>query len=113
MAGLSYIVVSPAKVVDYLLNLDHVEGRSKAKFFLARGFSRDRPVELADALAAQAIRGWPGDSVAAPGATKHRVVGPVDCPDGSAPEVLTVWQVLTDSEVATLVTARPHRRKAG
>jgi len=33
------LIVAKSKVVDYLLNLKHKEGASKAKFFRNRGFT--------------------------------------------------------------------------
>lgn len=113
MAEAKRLGVPQAKVTAYLLNPDHPEGWSKAKFFLARGFDRDRPEELASALAWQARRRWPGDVQIVPGAVKHRVHGPIECPDGSTPDILTVWQVGDDEHTAFLVTARPGRLKSG
>ena len=111
MAEAERLDVPQAKVTDYLLNPDHPEGWSKAKFFMARGFNRDRPEELANALAWQAARRWPGDVQVVPGAVKHRVFGPIECPDGSTPDILTVWQIDGDEHTAFLVTARPGRFK--
>lgn len=105
------LAIPPAKIRDYQLDLGHPTGWSKAKFFLARGFDRTRPDVLADALASQALAGWPGDVLPVPGAVKHRITGAVACPDGSTPDVLTVWQVDDGSAWASFVTARPARRR--
>ncbi len=112
MVGVEGLSVAHAKVQDYLLNIKHPEGWSKAKFFLARGFDLSQPSVLAEALAVQALMGWPGDELITPGSVKHKIVGPVQCPDGSAPDILTVWQVKTGSTSADLVTARPYRLKS-
>lgn len=111
MAVVTTVDIPSAKITEYLLNPDHPEGASKARFFLARGFSRDRPQELSDALARQAQLGWPGETLKVVSAVKHRIVGPILCPDGSAPEILTVWQAADDSDTAMLVTARPNRAR--
>lgn len=105
MAHVEFVGIPPEKISKYLLNPDHPEGGSKAKFFLARGFDRNRPHELAW----QAVRHWPGDIRKVPGATKHVVIAPVECPDGSTPTILTVWQIADDDTTAYLVTARPGR----
>ena len=42
-------LVEEKKVVEYLLNLAHPDGTSKAKFFLARGFDFRRWGEMRDA----------------------------------------------------------------
>ena len=40
--------VDRAKVVDYLLSLEHGKGRGKAGFFLRFGFSRERWEEFVE-----------------------------------------------------------------
>jgi len=44
------LAVERRKVVDYLLSETHPDGESKARFFTARGFTRNRSRGLADAL---------------------------------------------------------------
>ena len=99
------------KLVDYLLDLSHPRGGSKARFFLAFGFSRDRPMELADALADHVLgtEGKPGESRRDPTggiSTKLVFEGPIRAPNGRAPWVRSVWQVEADG-VARLVTVVP------
>ena len=43
-------VVAEAKVVDYLLNPAHLDGATKARFFVALGFCRDEWEILAGRL---------------------------------------------------------------
>ena len=43
-------IVSDAKVVEYLLNPEHPQGRGKAAFFFALGYRREQPDLLRDAL---------------------------------------------------------------
>lgn len=98
------------KLVDYLLDLSHPRGGAKARFFLAFGFSRDRPMELADALADHVLRteGRPQGS-AENGPTKLVYEGPIRAPNGREPWVRSVWQLEADG-VARLVTVVPLRR---
>jgi hypothetical protein len=42
--------IPQAKITEYLLSLSHEDGRSKAKFFMRFGFSRESWEELAEAL---------------------------------------------------------------
>jgi hypothetical protein len=42
--------VSKSKVIDYLLNQQHPDGRGKAEFFSAAGFETSRWQELAEAI---------------------------------------------------------------
>ncbi len=45
-------VVEKAKITEYLLSLDHPDGRSKAEFFARFGFRRQHWEVLAEALRA-------------------------------------------------------------
>ncbi len=45
-----WLLVEREKILDYLLNLDHRYGASKARFFGAFGFRRDAWEVLRDAL---------------------------------------------------------------
>ncbi|RYB02107.1 DUF6883 domain-containing protein [Lichenibacterium ramalinae] len=111
MAVVTHLGIDPPKVTHYLLDLTSPQGRGKATFFLARGFSRDRPEEFALALVRQAFAGWPGDSLTVPDAVKHRITGPIACPDGTKPTILTVWYIADGDTTAMLTTARPGRFK--
>ena len=104
------LLVGQTKIQDDLLNSDHPEGRSKARFFLRHGFSCDAPDVLAAALAAHARALWPGRrTVSNLYVTKCIVAGPLACPDGSSPVIVAVWKVEPGATVAWLVTAYPHR----
>lgn len=106
--GFPTLTIAPGKIVDYLLNVDHPKGGPKARWFLARGFRVDTPIELANNLADMAFTNWPGVAVAAPPhGVKHKIVAQLACPDGSAPLVLAVWIVEPGEALARLVTARP------
>ncbi|MCK2055631.1 hypothetical protein J7U37_16130 [Methylobacterium sp. 37f] len=98
------------KLVDYLLDLSHPRGGSKARFFLTFGFSLDRPMELADALADHVLRteGRP-QNLTENGPTKLVFEGRLRAPNGREPWVRSVWQVEADG-VARLVTVVPLRR---
>ncbi len=101
--------IEEAKIVDYLLDVNHVDGGDKAAFFLGRGFTIDAPDELAEALATHAATHWPGRVVTTSYVTKHIVEGPLTCPDGSTPNVLAVWKLDSGEPTAWLVTA--YRRR--
>lgn len=109
MAAVENLLIEQGKIDDYLLNINHVDGWSKAKFFLGRGFSLGAPQDLANALAQHAIANWPGQVAANTYVTKHIVTGPLACPDGTTPDVLAIWKLIDDGVTASLVTAYPHR----
>ena len=116
MPDVAHFVIPGAKLVDYLLNIDHPGGGSKARFFLARGFARDRPERFAQALTEHAVseRTETAISAAPDGRRETRmvIVGPLGCPDGSEAVVKAVWRVDDGSDTAVFVTAYPGRQTA-
>lgn len=104
--------ISPDKLTSYLLDVDHVEGGSKARWFVARGFPVSDPQVLAITLAGHAFANWPGETVdAPPHGVKHKIVAPLACPNGTTPLVLSIWMVEPSEPGARFITARPYGRK--
>jgi len=98
--------VSEKKVRLYLLNIDHREGRPKARFFLARGFTDAEWWVLE-----QALRRHPVDNpTAAEEETEYGRKFIVRCqiqtPDGRNPCIRTVWMADAGTE-PRFVTAYP------
>lgn len=107
MAG-PVLTVPPRKLTHYLLDLNALDP-SKAVFFLSRGFTLADWPQLSDALAIHAFANWPGDvRLADQYGVKHVVTGPLDCPDGSKPDVLAVWQFKPGASAASFITAYPN-----
>jgi len=109
LPGSAFAHVEEVKVVDYLLNPQHVDGASKARFFSSFGFTAtDWPI-LAKALVSQGQN----NSVTkiTPTAWGHRYQ--VDCqcptPDGRDPCIRTIWQEGTGAANGPrLITAYPR-----
>jgi len=102
------VEVSEQKIRRYLLNTTHRDGGSKARFFLARGFS-----DAAWRDFAMAIRRRPIDNPILIGeATDYGLKVTVQCtlstPDGSHPCIRTVW-MQEDTMAPRLVTAYPSK----
>lgn len=95
------------KLMDYLLRPDHPEGASKAKFFLARGFSVERWEQFAEALREQAMASTVSDIVEGRFGTKFVVDGQIRCPDASTHMIRSVWIVPHGKDNPRLVTAHP------
>lgn len=101
------LTVTDAKLVDYLLNLAHLDGGPKARFFVARGFQRDNPSALAEALFNHARDNWPGRRLSVGAESKFIIEGPFRSLDGTAPNVRSVWQGPAIGAEARLITAYP------
>ena len=102
------LVIDPNKISLYLLNLNHQDGRSKAKLFLGWGFHPSRGKELEKALIEHArpahLRKVDHSSSYGP---RFIFVGPMRAPNGKTPDVTSVWEVLDGTSFGKFITAHP------
>jgi hypothetical protein len=101
--------VSHDKVVNYLLNLLHPDGASKAKFFLACGFVLERWTDLADALRNLAIENEAASETKSEHGRKYVIEGILKTPSGAPVKVREIWIIDAGTIVPRLVTAYPCR----
>jgi hypothetical protein len=99
--------VDRSKIEDYLLH--PINGRGKAAFFEAYGFSLARWDELHSALIEHAASGRLAELVVSPYGTRYIVLGGLRTPDGRDPQpvVCSVWQADHDAAGVRLITAYP------
>ena len=99
--------VDRSKVEDYLLH--PINGRGKAAFFAAYGFSPARWDVLRDALLEHAALGRLTNAVVSPYGTRYIVRGGLRTPDGRDPQptVCSVWQADHGDVGLRLITAYP------
>jgi hypothetical protein len=102
--------VPRAKIVDYLLSLEHPEGRGKASFFRGHGFTDERWENLAEALRRHAIQNDLKRTEPSPFGTRYIIEGEMETPDGRRPRVRVVWFVGITETVPRLATAYPMAR---
>ena len=100
--------VPEAKIVKYLLNIEHKQGgKDKAVFFIRFGFTIEAWEILAQALLAHAIAHKVTGISEKPGVTNYVIEGVLDTPDNRQPLVRTVWTLEKGSNSPRLVTAYP------
>ncbi len=102
----SRAVVEDTKVRDYLLNLAHPDGGSKAVWFHSLGYNRDDWHHLSADLLAVARDCTDFDTEATRFGVKYKAVGSVGRPNHRPGLVLTVW-IVEDDDPPRLVTAYP------
>jgi hypothetical protein len=107
LPGAERAFVDPAKVRDYLLNVDHPVGHSKARFFGALGFTRARWPALYGALLDLAVRGEATIGEPSPYGQKYEIHATISGPAEREAYIVTVWIVLLDEDFPRLVTAFP------
>ena len=99
--------VPEAKIVAYLLNLGSRNGASKARFFLAFGFTIERWHVMAEALKDHARANEVTEIVPRPFGLHYVVEGPLQTPDGRDPSVRVVWIIESDEGIPRLLSAYP------
>ena len=110
LPNVEQVVVNRAKIVDYLLSQSHRDGQHKAVFFRRFGFTPDRWQELADALKLHAAKHGVAREEPSPFGQRFVIEGIINCPDGRAPFVRSIWFLRTEESVPRFVTAYPLKR---
>ncbi len=99
--------VEEQKILNYLLNLNHEKGKSKAKFFIARGFRVEDLATIHNALVAQGTN----NAIVKTTENEYGRRYQVDCncptPDDSNPCIRSVWEVKAEDSRPRLITAHP------
>ncbi len=99
--------VEHEKIVGYLLNLRHLHGASKARFFLEFGFRMEDPQGLAAALREHGQRHEVVLTKDTPFGPRYEVDGRIEAPNGKTLRIKTVWQADEGELAPRLITAYP------
>lgn len=100
-------LVEEGKVVNYLLNLAHADGCSKAKFFLARGFQANAWQVMRESLLAQGRNSLVTKITETEWGDRYQVDCHCPTPDGLNPCIRTIWEIAAGQHVPRLLTAYP------
>lgn len=100
--------IPPDKIAKYLLSDDHPDGRHKARFLRALGFSLGDPTRLERSLLELARSGALMQRIDSAFGVLYLVDGALRGPNGAAP-VRTVWIVPIGDTRPQPVTAFPSR----
>lgn len=87
--------VEHEKIAGYLLNMRHVYGASKARFFVEFGFRVDDPEQLGAALRDHGQRHEVVRTKLTPFGPRYEVEGAIRVPDGRAPRIRTVCRAVS------------------
>lgn len=105
--------VDPAKLTDYLLNLEHPVGGDKATFLVRFGFRREAWQVLETALLDHARLSEVVGTRDSVYGRHYTVEGSLATPDGRNPIVRTAWMVASGEQEPRFVTAHPGRKSGG
>lgn len=103
----AWAAVAKRKITEYLLCLEHREGREKAQWFIRYGFAAEDWRTLAEALRAQAREHDLLKIEESAFGQRYIVEGPLTTPDGRRPSVRTFWFIELGGRTPRLVTAYP------
>ena len=108
---LNDLIVDREKIAGYLLNLDHRYGATRARFFMALGFSLETWTTLAEALRKHG-RAYDGVASRETGyGPRYVVEGDLETPSGARVFIRSVWQFDHGSIAPRLITAYPLERR--
>lgn len=99
--------VDISKITDYLLNSNHAEGHSKARFFKAVGFSEEDAGTMIKALRDHAEANMISKVIRHSFGVKTIVECFIQTPSGKSYCIRTVWNDHLDGNPPKLVTAFP------
>jgi hypothetical protein len=100
------LIVEENKITSYLLDLEHKQGGSKAKYFRNRGFSPQDWKTMASALRKHGATQTVTSTTTNEFGTKYEVQCTIVTPDGKNPCILTAW-IQEGEKPPRLVTAYP------
>jgi hypothetical protein len=101
--------VPEAKIVLYLLNLNHSRGKGKARFFLTHGFRSEAWQEFAHALRQHAGENEVARQVNSQLGLTLVIEGPLKMPNETVALVRSVWFIESGEKTPRFVTAYPLR----
>lgn len=100
--------VDQTKIIDYLLDPDHLYGGPKARLLLALGYSPDRWQQLAiDLLTGLQASDFLA-SVETRWGTRYVVAMALNTPSTKIAQFQTIWQIDLGTDVPRLITIYPE-----
>ena len=100
--------ISQVKVRDYLLNINHTEGGSKATYFGNYGFNLTNEDDFVRSLKRIVQQNEVYEEIRNKFGIKYIIYGRLHTPDGRNPEVTTIWIIENNANIPKLVTAYPR-----
>lgn len=103
-------VIEPLKLHGYLLSDSHSVGRSKARFFVALGYSAERWLRLDADLRTQHLS-QDATLKRTPHGQKYEIRATLVGPSGRSAGVVSCWIIRPQEDFPRFVTAYPEGRR--
>jgi Domain of unknown function (DUF6883) len=101
-------IIAQDKLCNYLLNVAHRRGASKAKLLLAMGYHPDHWQQLEASIRLQHLSAEVETTVNTEYGTRYNIIAPLQGPLAPAVIFRSVWQIDTGTEVPRLITMYPE-----
>jgi len=101
-------VIQQAKIVDYLLNVEHRDGGSKAKLLLSLGYAPANWRQLKSDLVQMHLQEDVIVSRQTISGVRYEIVPPLTGPSGDTVLFRSVWQIDLGTDAPRLVTMYPE-----
>lgn len=101
-------VIDPAKIVRYLLDVDHPDGGSKARLLVSLGYSAADWQQLAADLRRMHLTEEYVTTSHTTWGVRYEVVAPITGPAGGTVLFRSVWQIDLGTDAPRLITMYPE-----
>ena len=101
-------VIDRAKIADYLLDIDHPRGGSKARLLVSLGYSAADWRRLESDLRSMHLSEDVVATVATIWGMRYEIVAPLTGPSGDSVVFRSVWQIDLGSDCPRLITMYPE-----
>jgi len=101
-------VIAQEKLCNYLLNVAHRRGGSKAKLLLAMGYRPDNWQQLETDIRTQHLSAEVESTMNTEYGTPYDIVAPPQGPSANSVMFRSVWQIDTGTQVPRLITMYPE-----
>lgn len=101
-------VIAPEKLRDYLLNVAHRKGATKARLLLSFGYSPDNWQRLEADIRTYHLAAHVFEEAANEYGTCYVIVAPISTPQGRDVVFRSVWQIDTGADYPRLITMYPE-----
>ena len=102
------ICINRQKISDYLLNVNHPDGGTKAKLLISLGFDINNASVLENMITKHATGNDVSKVIATPFGEKFLVEGIIETPSGKFLQIRSVWVKESKEELLKFVTLYPN-----
>jgi hypothetical protein len=101
-------IIAPAKITDYLLDVEHVYGGSKARLLISLGYTTENWQRLERDLRAMHLDEEVIATRQTPWGERFEIVAPLTGPAGDTVLFRSIWQIDLGTDQPRLITMYPE-----